>query len=208
MYARLWLVGLILVFSVAFISCSGDATKGTTEGTPGGEKKVTAPTEKEPVGTKVGEVLPKPEDEAIQYIVKLESQVKEERLEAVQKLKAMGEKAARAVGPLARRIQVDEVPEVKAGAAEAIGAIGMKAKGAIPALVIGIKDEAAMVRKASAMSLAVFKGEANSALVALKEAISKEKEADVKAEMEKAVKEIESAPAPTPVAPGTLAPGK
>ena len=68
------------------------------------------------------------------------------RLEAIDRLGLMGEKAAAAVPALSELLQ-DESATVRAHAAEALGSIGAPAKPAVPALALLITDADEGVRR-------------------------------------------------------------
>ncbi len=185
MIRKVSVITLLVVLALFFVCCSGDKAKDTKA-----DQKIG--TEVNAGVAEAGKVVNQAADKVAEYIAKLDSDVDADRIEAVDKLKEMGENAETAVAGLTKRLQDDNVAEVRAKAADALGAIGSKAKSAVPDLTMALKDDSAEVRMESAKTLGLFKSDADSALVALKDAFSKETVVEVKAEMEKAINAIES----------------
>jgi len=139
---------------------------------------------------KQGEVKSPPEGTVEYYMAELESEGKEARLEAVQKLKEMGDKAGNAVDALIKTLRFDKDKDIRSGAADALAAIGEKAKSSIPILIFALRDEAWEVRMHVAKALGSFKADAKDALNALRATLNKETVEDVKREIEAAIKAI------------------
>ena len=181
---------LCLVFTIA--SCSRTIPKQT----PAPEETTAAKdTQSEGAVPQVtqDETASPQEGTAEYYIAKLDSETKEARLEAVQKLKEMGDKAGNAVDALIKALRFDTDKDIRSGAADALAAIGEKAKSSIPILISGLKDEAWEVRMHVAKALGSFKAAARDALNALNATLNKETVEDVKREIEAAVKTISDA---------------
>ena len=86
------------------------------------------------------------EKSAADLIGALKSADEPGRLQAIDQLGALGDKAAAAVGPLTELLK-DPSAKVRAHAARALGEIGAAAKPAVPALAELIKDSNEMVRR-------------------------------------------------------------
>jgi HEAT repeat protein len=124
------------------------------------------------------------------YAAQLESEEKEARLEAVQKLREMGAKAGNAVDALIKTLRFDKDKDIRSGAADALSAIGEKAKSSIPILIFALRDEAWEVRMHVAKALGSFKADAKDALNALGNALQNEKVEEVRKEIEAAINAI------------------
>jgi HEAT repeat protein len=86
------------------------------------------------------------EKSAADLIAALKSADEPGRLQAIDQLGALGDKAATAVAPLTELLK-DPSAKVRAHAARALGAIGAPAKSAVPALADLLKDPDEMVRR-------------------------------------------------------------
>jgi hypothetical protein len=115
MIRKVSVITLLVVLALFFVCCSGDKAKDTKADQKIGTELKTGETE-------AGKALVKAEDKVTEYIAKLDSDVDADRMEAVEKLKEMGEKAEPAVAGLTKRLREDKVKEVRANAAAALGA--------------------------------------------------------------------------------------
>jgi len=190
MISKLTFILLILCLATGMISCSRTTPKDTPprEEMAAGEDKQTG--EDAAVQVKKEEVKSQPEGTVEYYMARLESERKEGRLEAVQKLNEMGDKAGNAVDALIKALRFDKDKDVRSGAADALAAIGEKAHSSIPIMISALRDEAWEVRMHAAKALGSFKAAAKDALNALKATLNKETVEDVKREIEAAIKAI------------------
>lgn len=85
-------------------------------------------------------------------VADLQSKLESTRLEAIDQLTLLGEKATAAAGPLAELLE-DEAPRVRAHAAAALGRIGSKAQPVIESLMRASFDDESVVRREAVEAL-------------------------------------------------------